>query len=145
MNTRWTHLACLLLLLVVAGCGQETAAPEVAPKVTEATPWRSGSTIDETWSIKWRALAQEIPVGEPFAVEVVVEGDPDRLQDVLIHVDAEMPHHGHGMNFIPEISGEPGHWVATGLLLHMPGRWEVSVDVLEDGRMERAQWTIEVE
>ena len=33
-------------------------------------------------------------------------------------------------------------WLVEGILLHMPGRWEASVDVAVDGEIERAQWTI---
>ena len=135
----------LLAPLLLTGCSGESAEPVVEPESSAATPWRSGTTIDETWSIKWRALADPIPVGEPFAVEVIVEGDPDRLQEAVVFVDAEMPHHGHGMNFVPKIEGEPGHGTAQGLRVHMPGRWEFSVDVMDDGKMERAQWTVLVE
>ena len=136
---------CLLMVLSALGCSSESNQPAVAPENTSASAWRSGTTADETWKVKWRSLVDPIPNGEPFAVEVVVEGDPEKLKDVIIVVDAEMPHHGHGMNFVPELDGEPGHWRARGLLFHMPGRWELSVDVIEDGKMERAQWTVEVE
>ena len=137
--------SCLLVAMVFSGCSGEANQSASAPRDTQATSWRSGTTVDASWSIKWRALEDPIPVGEPFAVEVIVEGDSERLENAEILVDAEMPHHGHGMNFIPVITGTPELWVAQGLLFHMPGRWELSVDVMEGGRMERVQWTVEVE
>jgi len=41
-----------------------------------------------------------------------------------------MPEHGHGMNYRPtiEVLGD-GRFRASGLLLHMPGRWQLSFTV----------------
>ena len=127
----------LLLAVAVASCG-ETAPP--APVLL--TAWRTGETADGTWHVRWRPLVEPIPLGEPFGLAIEVEGGPEL---VVIEVDAEMPHHGHGMNFIPQVSGSNGAWIAKGLLFHMPGRWELSIDVLKDGITERAQWTLEIE
>jgi hypothetical protein len=35
--------------------------------------------------------------------------------------------------------------VAAGMLLHMPGRWVLSLDVGEGGIVERTQWFIDVQ
>jgi hypothetical protein len=35
--------------------------------------------------------------------------------------------------------------LASGMLLHMPGRWVLSLDVEEDGVLERTQWFVDVE
>ena len=49
-------------------------------------------------------------------------------------VDALMPTHGHGMNYRPRIEIRPGGLVeATGLLFHMPGAWQIRVDLSYDG------------
>ncbi len=66
--------------------------------------------------------------------------------DVQVSADAAMPHHGHGMNFVPRTTplGD-GRYRIDGLLFHMRGRWELFVDVEDDGLLERAQWTLEVE
>jgi hypothetical protein len=31
------------------------------------------------------------------------------------------------------------------MLLHMPGRWVLALDVAEDGVLERTQWLVDVE
>jgi hypothetical protein len=36
----------------------------------------------------------------------------------------------------------PGRWKAAGMLLHMPGRWELFIDLDRDGFVERAQSTV---
>ena len=68
------------------------------------------------------------------------------LSGYELGVDAEMPHHNHGMNVRPKISQiSPGTWLADPLLFHMPGRWELIFDVKKDGRVSRAQTTLELE
>jgi hypothetical protein len=71
----------------------------------------------------------------------------DVRRDVALAADAEMPHHGHGMNLVPVVKPAPGRgrFIAEGMLLHMPGRWIVAIDVEESGVAERAHWIIDVE
>ncbi|MHC4378783.1 MAG: cytochrome c peroxidase [Planctomycetota bacterium] len=84
---------------------------------------------DAPYVIEWRPAGGEVPQNEPFDVEVRVldktTGAP--IDDVELKVDAGMPHHGHGMNVVPEHSdtGE-GEWLAQGLLFHMGGEWTVT-------------------
>ena len=55
-----------------------------------------------------------------------------------ITVDAHMPDHRHGMNYKPGIAqAGPGAWRASGLLLHMPGKWEFVFGVRVDGKNQR--------
>ena len=60
-------------------------------------------------------------------------------------IDSWMPHHRHGMNVAPRVAAEgPGRWRAEGMLMHMSGLWEVDVDLVRQGRSERAQWNVEL-
>ena len=60
-----------------------------------------------------------------------------------VSFDATMPHHRHGMNIVPEISPDgTARWIARGMLFHMPGRWQLYVDLVDDGRLERSQWSM---
>lgn len=130
-----------ILIVVLAGC-EEPPPPEPLPLAIETVAWTTGETADGQWMISWRPRGGPIPTVEPFVLDIKIEKGST---DVEIIVDAEMPHHGHGMNFIPEVSGGDGVFVATGLLFHMPGRWELAIDVVKDGITERAQWTVVVE
>ena len=83
------------------------------------------------------------PLNQLFALEATVEEgcDPPR-RPVAAHlrVDAAMPDHRHGMNTEPVVRPRGGgRFEAQGLLLHMPGRWEVYFDVTDAGVTERAQ------
>ena len=112
-------------------------------------PWRTVENQGVDWDVRWRPLQWPIPIAEPFDLEVDLSGGSERIDGATIIVDAEMPHHGHGMNLEPVIrpvsQGDSQLWLVEGMMCHMPGRWEFSVDLLKDGRMERTQWTVELD
>ena len=116
----------------------------VAAETTADIEWREAETADGTWRVGWRPLAEPIPTLDPFAVEVRVSDPRGDLppEGTTILVDATMPHHGHGMNVVPRILRQGDAWIAEGMLLHMPGRWEFVVDVVREHESERAQWTL---
>jgi hypothetical protein len=106
-------------------------------------------SADGTYLVAWQPVGGSIPEAEPFDVRVAVARvDQGALApDAAIAFDAEMPHHGHGMNLVPTCARGVTHGVFTvgGVLLHMPGRWVIAVDVVEGGLLERAQWNVDVE
>ena len=148
----------LLAVLCVpfwTGCSGEGDPPagsvqapveQAQPAAAVDVPWRTASSADGSYFVRWRPLAEPIPLADPFDVEVEVFEDesmstPANFDRII--VDAGMPHHRHGMNVMPELSSEQdGHWIARGMLFHMPGRWQLYVDLFEDGRLERTQWSM---
>ncbi|MFM1832526.1 MAG: hypothetical protein RLZZ461_842 [Planctomycetota bacterium] len=150
--------ALLALAVTLAGCSEQQPAATTTATTTTPTPtpdptpdliWTTGDTADGTWSIAWRPVDGVIPPLDPFTVEVVVRDPAGGTvpSDLGVLVDASMPHHGHGMNVEPRVTrtGDVdggAAFLAEGMLLHMPGRWEFTVDVLRDGEVERAQWTV---
>ncbi len=89
----------------------------------------------------WKVAGAPITVGKHFAIDVQV----CPADAVLARVDATMPEHQHGMNYRPSIqrvgNAKDGRWRAEGLMFHMPGRWELRLDVRLDvqagGRTEK--------
>jgi hypothetical protein len=76
-------------------------------------------------------------VGQLFALDLALcaksGAPPQRVQ-----VDAHMPAHRHGMNYVPSVQTvAEGLYRAEGLMLHMPGRWEFLFDLSADGRTDR--------
>ncbi len=130
--------------------GDATSAAELTrgedDGVSAPIEWRAASSADGSHFVRWRPLVEPIPMADPFDVEVELFTDDsmdERLDCESIIVDAGMPHHGHGMNVRPELERRAdGSWVARGMLMHMPGRWQVYVDVVDDGRLERTQWSL---
>ena len=78
-----------------------------------------------------------IEVGDPFALVLNLctkRGDPAEL----LAVDANMPEHRHLMNYRPSIVAKgDGRFRVEGMLFHMPGRWEITVDVRAGEESER--------
>ncbi len=133
-----------------------SSAP-VAPESRTAAPVRSfeltkdareGTSADGTYVVRWEPVDGMIPDAEPFAIRCEVRrADGKALaKDVSVLADAEMPHHGHGMNLVPTVApAGAGKFLATGMLLHMPGRWVIAIDVEEGGIAERTQWYVDIE
>lgn len=82
----------------------------------------------------WKVDGAPIAVGRHFAIDVRV----CPVDAVLVRVDAMMTEHRHGMNYRPSVKriGD-GHWQAEGLMFHMPGRWELRLDVQAPGHNEQ--------
>jgi hypothetical protein len=85
-----------------------------------------------------------VEVGMPFSLIMNVctkRGEPAELAAV----DAIMPAHKHGMNYATRIvSGGEGRYRVEGLLLHMPGDWELIFDVRSGGETERMTHGLDV-
>lgn len=153
------HAFCSALVLMAAatinGCDENSnpppagAAPNAAVAPSTHGQWtRTAVTRDGTRRVWWRIVGEQdaLPDSDPFDIDVVVEDAEGHPVDAILEVDAEMPHHGHGMNVRPTVerTGE-GQFRVRGLLLHMPGRWEVAFDLGEpDGVVwRRAQESVE--
>lgn len=149
--------ACGLVSIAatIVGCGEEQAREDVVvpaaveeASVEDAARFGEGLTAGGSWQVRWRSGPEGILPLEPFTLEVEVrdaEGRPP-IDAVVVSADAAMPHHGHGMNFVPRTTslGE-GRYRIEGMLFHMRGRWEMFIDVEREGLLERAQWTLEAE
>jgi len=137
----------------VAGSAAEPAgesAGEAEPTEAPSGEMLQGEAVTAGggYLVRWRSGPAGVPALEPFSLEVEVEqsaGVP-LAEGATVLVDAAMPHHGHGMNFVPEVTRTgPGRYAVEGMLFHMRGRWELFVDVERDGVLERAQWTVVLE
>lgn len=87
----------------------------------------------------WQVDGAPIAVGRHFAIHVQL----CPADAALVRVDATMPEHRHGMNYRPSVTrlGD-GRWRVEGLMFHMPGRWELRLDVQSAGGSERLLDTI---
>lgn len=82
----------------------------------------------KTYVVAWRADPAPLRVGEFFAVEMAVCANAGAAPET-VRVDAAMPEHKHGMNYKPTVqSVGAGQFRAEGLMLHMPGKWDISFD-----------------
>jgi hypothetical protein len=104
---------------------------------------------DGSYFVAYRATPHPIPLNELFEVSVWVYPAQDRsraLTDVNLHADAAMPEHDHGMNTRPKVQANPdGSFKISGMQFHMPGHWQLYLDVTRGSVTERAQFDIELE
>lgn len=110
--------------------------------VVQACPLPESALRDGAVQAAWTVEGAPITVGKLFAVEVQV----CPADAVLSRVDATMPEHQHGMNYRPRIqrvgAAQDGRWRAEGLMFHMPGRWDLRLDVLVAGRTQKLTDTV---
>ncbi len=89
------------------------------------------------YMVAFRPEPLRIEVGEPFSLLLNVCTKSNNPAE-LVAVDANMPDHKHGMNYRPTIIaiGE-GRYRVEGMVFHMPGRWELNIDVRAGEESER--------
>jgi hypothetical protein len=89
------------------------------------------------YMVAFRPEPMRIEVGEPFSLLFNVCTKNDKPAE-LVAVDAQMPEHKHGMNYRPTIvSLGNGRYRVDGMVFHMPGRWELAIDVRAGEESER--------
>ncbi len=114
-------LAALLVWLggpAWAACGD--ALPATGLLVAEA----------DGLQLVFAARPSPLPLGQHFALDIVLCPLAKQPLPATLAVDADMPAHRHGMNYRASVSalGE-GRFRAEGLMFHMAGRWRFIFDV----------------
>ena len=136
IGRRCTLTATVVLLLL---------APSLA-MACEPTPiGKDAARIDgQNFVLVWRVEPAPLRLGEFFVVLVsACERSAQRVS--RLKVDATMPAHNHGMNYLPTISADgSGTFTARGLLLHMPGRWEFAFDVASEAAREQLRANVDL-
>ena len=144
------HARCWLPAVVVWACAPAAvmaADAGVAAASAAPAPVRCGDALDgrhrhvlpsSRVNLAYAPLPAPLVSGRHFGLEIVVCPRAGTPLPVALRVDADMPAHGHGMNYRPTVRalGE-GRYRAEGLMLHMAGRWRLLFDVSIDGRIER--------
>lgn len=124
--------AAAAVLVLLAACGRGPAPAGV--------PLQSALG---RYAVVVETRPSPVPLNEPFEAVVRVTPRTPPSAPLAVEVDARMPEHFHGMNRVARTTAQAdGTFRAEGLLFHMPGRWELYVDVTEGPRTERAQMEI---
>jgi len=129
-----------LPLLLLLACSTPTPQPEpccegcggVEPVQGEPVEpgWVSGK--ESNFSARYSSRPAPIPLNELFELELEIASDGGPATELDVRVSGWMPDHGHGTNYQARTTelGE-GHYRVRGLLFHMPGLWELYVDVVD--------------
>jgi hypothetical protein len=122
---------CFAALLVLAL--PASAQPgDICPPPGEGFQQLAGGDID----VAYRWEPRDLKVGRFFSAEVIA--CRPRASVTRIALEATMPAHGHGMNYLPKATEiAPGRFRFTGLMLHMPGRWQLTIDLYDGNKLVR--------
>ena len=139
----------LAMLALVACSGEPPSGRVEEPDVPRVTSIREGVTRGGLFFIRWWPDPDPLPVNAPFGVSVVIAraDTPDRSDpDALLQINAFMPAHNHGMTRVPEVRRDKdGTFKVTGMLFHMPGRWELVVRVFSGDLMDETVFPIDID
>ncbi|MGE0851029.1 MAG: hypothetical protein AB7O44_15605 [Hyphomicrobiaceae bacterium] len=95
--------------------------------------------------IAYRWQPERLKVGQFFEAEVIACPAPAGREVREVVLDAQMPAHGHGMNYRPTVTAlGPGRFRITGLMLHMAGRWRLTFDLVRDDARTRLVREVEL-
>ena len=104
------------------------------------------SVESDHYVIAYATTPTPVEVGKHFVVDFAVCPRGSAKLPQSVRVDANMPEHRHGMNYRPGVTTlQPGLYRAEGLLFHMPGRWELTFDVVAGNTTERLAGSMRIE
>lgn len=77
---------------------------------------------------------ETMEVSKPGTVHAVVCGEVSNISE--FNLDASMPMHGHGTNYTPTVSvveqsENSTNYSVDGVVLHMPGKWQWEVEIID--------------
>jgi len=100
----------------------------------------TGVTDGGTFEVEYETEPSPIPLSEDFVIRTrVTDSRGVWIDEASVVIDADMPTHDHGMNTIPTTTPVGDGWYeTTGLLFHMPGPWQITIDITADGVYETA-------
>ena len=117
---RW--LRCAACVSAIGATLPAQANCDVAPGVTRVEGRNA--------VVAFKTQPGQIKVGELFVVDAsLCAKNGGTLDATAFKVDATMPEHRHGMNYQPSVVKKDGAYRASGLMFHMPGRWQFAFDV----------------
>lgn len=97
------------------------------------------------WKMHLVLSPKEVPLNAPFSVILIICSG-SKHQHFNLEVDAMMPAHKHGMNYIPKITKVDGNkYEVENLLFHMPGTWRFEITAFENERPHRFTHDIELQ
>ena len=149
MRGNQRQFIALGLLTLISCSGEPPARPVEELDVPRVTSTREGVTRGGLFFVRWWPDPDPLPVNAPFGVSVVVAraDTPDRSDpDALLQINAFMPAHNHGMRRVPEVTRDTeGTFNVTGMLFHMPGRWELVVRAFSGDLMDETVFPIDID
>ena len=111
----------------------------VVPAAAQTCDLAGGQRVESArYVLSYRTQPSKLAVGQHFLVELAVCPKGGQPAPDGVRVDGFMPDHSHGMNYKAVVkSAAGGRYEATGLMFHMPGKWDFIFEVRGDGKTDR--------
>jgi hypothetical protein len=126
---RWLAWGGALVMAALTGAAPAAlACGEFLPAASRllAAP---ASPAAEGWQLALVPQPAPLAVGRQLALDIVLCPPPGQAPPASLAVDAWMPAHRHGMNYRATLRAlGDGRYRAEGLLLHMPGHWQLTFE-----------------
>lgn len=125
----WNFIAALALLASATASAKACSVPD-------------GWTAMQVEGLQSSTIALKLPstpvkISEPFEIDIFVCAD-QQPEAGNMKLDATMPAHKHGMNYKPEIQQVANNiYRGSGMFFHMPGEWQISVELLSGDKAQR--------
>ena len=134
------------MLAAILGSACISAGAHAASSCGDTLPGDKLILENARYQIAYRTDLRPVPVGHHFVVDFAVCPRGKAAMPTSVRVDANMPDHRHGMNYRPEVTKvAPGFYRAEGLLFHMPGRWDLTFDIVTGNTTQRLASTLRAE
>jgi len=94
-------------------------------------------------SVSYTSQPDVVPLNSIHSWTLAISGkDGKPLENAEISVSADMPEHLHGTTTKPKAKtgSKPGQYVIEGMNFHMPGWWEVTLDITGGGTRDLARF-----
>ena len=99
------------------------------------------TTESDSFIVTYRFEPALPTVAEHFKLLGRICRKDDKVFEGTVKIDATMPHHGHGMNYVPVVALLPqGEFAANGFLLHMPGHWAFAIRISDGALREQVNF-----
>ena len=139
-----------VLVVLSLALGASLAVQTAGGAESAAVNTLSGRLVTDggSFELKLSSKPQPIPLNELFelTIEVLPAKKVKDPNPFWLSINATMPAHKHGMNTRPRVEDlGNGRFVIRGMLLHMAGDWEISLDVAKGGIREQAKISLNVE
>lgn len=132
--------------LLILGAALAASGVHAATQCGAALPGDKRVLENARYQVAYQTSVNPVPVGTHFIVDFAVCPRGKAAAPSSVRVDANMPEHRHGMNYRPKVvTIAPGIYRAEGLLFHMPGRWDLTFDLVTGNTTQRLASTLRVE
>jgi len=141
-RSHWRFTDISAALLVASSLALRAIAAAACPAASDGFVRLSSPEAE----IAYRWQPDKIEVGRFFEAEVVACRVPGAGAVSRIVIDAQMPAHGHGMNYRPKATQlASGRFRFTGLMLHMAGQWQLTFDIFQGETRTRLSRALDLE